>query len=171
MIRIGAVLALAAAGTAAACVPARQNGDTLGGATQSPVGQSADTLVGVVARVGSDPVSWMAITPPDGGQLRLSGTASAALGAVAGAHVWVTGARESSGFRVDAFEVRRVNGQPVDDGVVVVTSSDVAIRTRSGMQRTIPNAPPSMRELAGARVWVSQPVGGVAPSYGLISRP
>lgn len=132
----------------------------------------ADTAVGRVAQVGPDPVGWMALTPAGGGaQLRLSGPGAVTLRAVSGAHVWVSGAREANGFRVDAFEVRRVNDQPVDDGIVVVTPAGVAIRMRSGARRDVPNAPPSMREMPGVRIWVSRPVAGVAPSFGVIQRP
>jgi hypothetical protein len=80
----------------------------------------------------------------------------------------VSGERQSDGFRVDAFEVRRVNGQLVDDGVVVVESDRVDIRMRTGARRAVPNAPTAMRGMAGARIWVTRPDANRAPSYGLI---
>ncbi len=132
---------------------------------------AADTAVGRVVEVGPDPVSWMALTLSSGAQLRLSGPVAQVLRAVSGATVWITGAREPNAFRVDAFEVRAVNDQPVDDGVVMVTPTAVAIRIRSGVQRDVPDAPPALREMAGARIWISRPVVGVAPSYGLIKAP
>jgi hypothetical protein len=42
---------------------------------------------------------------------------------------------------------------------------------QSGAQRDVPYAPPALRELAGARIWVSRPVAGVAPSYGVVTPP
>jgi hypothetical protein len=39
----------------------------------------------------------------------------------------------------------------------------------AGREREIPSAPPALRSLAGARIWVSRPDGGVAPSYGVIN--
>jgi len=130
-----------------------------------------DSAVGRVAQVGPDPASWTALTLSTGAQLRLSGDATATLGAVSGATVWVSGARDANGFRVNAFEVRAANDQPVDDGIVVVTPTAVVIRLRSGRQRDVPNAPPALRDMPGARIWVSRPVVGAAPSYGVIQRP
>lgn len=100
--------------------------------------------------------------------MRLAGEATAGLRNVAGAEVWLSGTRRSDDFRVADFEVRRVNNQPVDDGVVIVGEGSVAIRMRSGIQRSVPHAPPALREMAGARVWISRPVADRAPSFGLI---
>ena len=127
-----------------------------------------DSVVGRVVVVGPDPVSWVAITVAGGAQVRLNGAAAELMRSVSGADVWVGGAQVAGGFRADAFEVRAVNDQPVDDGIVVVTPSGVAIRMRSGAQRDVPYAPPALRDMAGARIWVSRPVAGVAPSYGVI---
>jgi hypothetical protein len=132
----------------------------------------ADTVVGVVNEVGADPMTWMSVQPAAGGaSMRLSGTGATVLRGVTGAQVWLSGARQSDGFRVDAFEVRMANGKPVDDGVVSVDGSRVSLRMRSGQQREIPDAPAEMRNLAGARIWVSRPVTNQVPSYGVIQRP
>lgn len=163
--------------TQAAAIPATQppvNSSpkgTGGTATRAPVGPTADTAVGRVAEVGPDPATWMALTPPGGTQIRLRGQGGEEMRAVTGAMVWVRGTRDAAGFRVDAFEVRQVNDQPVDDGVIVVTAGGVAVRMQSGVQREVPNAPRSMREMPGTRIWVSRPVSGVAPSFGVIRRP
>jgi len=129
---------------------------------------ATDSIVGRVQEVGPDPVSWVAITVPGGAQVRLNGAAAELMRSVSGADVWVGGAHVAGEFRADAFEVRAVNDQAVDDGVVVVTPTAVAIRMRSGVQRDVPYAPPALRDMAGARIWVSRPVAGVAPSYGVI---
>jgi hypothetical protein len=131
----------------------------------------SDTALGTVVQVGPDPGSWTGLALADGTQLRLIGVGAGPLGSVTGAQVWIAGARAANGFRVDAFEVRAVNDQPVDDGVVIVAATAVAIRMWSGTQRDVPYAPPALRDLAGARIWISRPVVGVAPSYGLIQRP
>lgn len=152
---------------ATACARARSDA-TMQGSTAV----SADSVVGRVSEVGADPMTWMSLRPSNGGAaIRLTGSIADKTRAVAGADVWVMGERTSDGFRVDAFEVRRVNDAPVDDGVIVVASGRVAVRLPSGTERDVPNAPPAMRDLAGARVWVTRPVSGVAPSYGVIERP
>lgn len=133
---------------------------------------AADSAVGRIAEVGSDPSTWMVLQPSGGGTaLRLSGTSVGALRAVAGADVRLLGTRNSAEFRVDGFEVRRVNGQSVDDGVIDVSTEGVTIRLQSGRSRGVPNAPEALRRLTGARVWISRPVDGVAPSFGVIQRP
>lgn len=171
MIRRGAVLVLAALGAATAACARPRSGASTDGST-SVAAPTPDTAFGRVAEVGSDPMTWMSLQPAGGGtSLRLSGAGATALRTVSGTQVWVKGVRESNGFRVDVFEVRIVNDQPVDDGIVVVTPAAVAIRMRSGTQRDVPNAPPALREMPGARIWVSRPVPGVAPSYGVITRP
>jgi hypothetical protein len=166
MRRLVAVLAVVA--VACACAPAQSNGT----GDSSPAMSAADTVIGVVSEVGADPATWMAVRPlSGGGSLRLSGTGAATLRSVSGAEIWLSGAREGNSFRVDAFEVRRVNGQPVDDGVVRVAGSTVVVRLRSGVEREVPNAPQALREHAGARIWVTRPVAGQAPSFGVIRRP
>jgi hypothetical protein len=133
---------------------------------------AADTIVGVVSEVGADPSTWMSVQPTGGGRpLRLSGDSAAVLRGVTGAEVWLSGATVSDGFRVDAFEIRKANGQVVDDGVVSVEQDKVSIRMRSGTQREVPYAPPALKALVGARIWVTRPVTNQAPTYGLIRRP
>ena len=161
----GALLALVV--VAIAC--ARPRSDQ---AAVESVAIASDSIVGQVTEVGSDPGTWLSLQPQGGGaSRRLTGERASRLRAVLGADVWIRGASESGAFRVDDLEVRRVNDQEVDDGIVIVTADRVEIRTRSGMQRSVPNAPPALRQLAGARVWISRPVAGVAPSYGVIEPP
>ena len=134
-----------------------------------PASASTDTAFGRVESIGADPDTWLALVQPGVGvQLRLDGAIAPELGAVTGAEVWLRGTRHTGGFRVDSYQVRRVNGQPVDDGTVVVAATTVHVQTAPGVARLVPNAPPSLRELHGARIWITRPVEGVAPSYGLI---
>ena len=135
----------------------------------APAVQSADTIVGRVSEVGAEPATWLSLQPSGGATaVKLSGGVNP-LRSIGGAEVWVSGARQSDGFRVDAFEVRRVNGELVDDGVVVVEPDRVDIRMRTGARRAVPNAPTAMRGMAGARIWVTRPAANRAPSYGVIA--
>lgn len=160
-------LAVLASLTLASCIRVRvEHAPT---ATAAPVVLTAEA-VGRVVEVGSDPTTWMALEPVGGGaQTRLDGPGAAALRAVNGATVWVRGAGSPSAITVEVFEVRRIGDQEVDDGVVVATSGGVELRMRSGATRSVPNATPALREMAGARIWISRPVAGVTPSYGVIS--
>lgn len=136
-----------------------------GGSTgTAPTG---DIIVGKVGEHGFDPETFLAITPAGGAQTRLSGAQLGALGAVKGAEVWARGKKEGNAFRVDTFEVRRANDQEVVDGIVSVSGTTVTVRTARGAL-TYPEAPSILRNAAGARVWITPPVKGQAPSFGVI---
>lgn len=139
-------------------------------ATPRSVTSRGDTVVGRVSEVGADPATWLTIRPSGGRALRLGGDV-APLRSVIGAEVWLSGARTANGFDVERFEVRRVNGAPVVDGLLVVTGEKVWVRTRSGALHDIPDAPPVLRDLAGTRVWVTLAARNQAPSFGAITQP
>lgn len=130
----------------------------------------ADSTLGRVAVVGPDPVTWVVLVEASGAQLRLDGAATDLLRALTGAEVLVRGMRGRSALRVETFVVRRVNGAEVDDGIVLTSPVGVSLRLESGAERAVADAPPGLRALSGARVWVSRPVRGVTPSYGVIER-
>ncbi len=146
---------------------ARQPAGTTPATTAAPVVEAT----GRVVEVGADPATWLALEPIGGGaQTRLSGPGAALLRSVNGAVVWVSGQRAADNdIRVDVFEVRRIGDRDVDDGIVVATANGVELRSRSGATRPVPNATPALRDIAGARVWLSRPVAGVTPSYGVIA--
>lgn len=139
------------------------------GTTPRP-GSSGDVIVGRVAEHGPDPMTFLAITPSSGAQIRLAGSQIAALGSVQGADVWARGRRDGDSFIVDTFEVRRANDQPVEDGIVSVAGTTVTVRTARATL-TYPDAPTDLRNAAGARVWITPPVAGQAPSFGIIRAP
>jgi hypothetical protein len=137
--------------------------------TATPVASTGRaTLEGRVVRVGPDPVTWLALVLPDRSQRRLIGAAADPLCSVLGATVTVDGVHEAGGIRLESFRVVEVDRQPVDDGTIVATTGGAALRLPSGATRDIPNAPDNLRAAAGARAWVSHPVAGVAPSFGVI---
>ena len=127
----------------------------------------ADVIIGTVGEFGADPITFLAIVPAGGPQTRVSGNQLAMLSAVKGAEVWASGKKESAGFRVDTFVVRRANNQDVADGIVSVSGTKVIVRTGSATLRYA-DAPTELREAAGARVWITPPVAGQAPSFGVI---
>jgi hypothetical protein len=136
-----------------------------------PTDISEDTLGGRVSEMGADPTTWIALVPAGGRAVRLGGNI-APLRNLTGAEIWVSGFGEHDSFQVSRFEVRKVSGRDVDDGIVLLVEPDrLALRMRSGATRAIPNAPPALRALADARVWITRPVADQAPSYGLIEQP
>jgi hypothetical protein len=155
-----------------------QGGVTAGNTTDTKADISSDTktvanppkgdaIVGMVGEHGADPITFIAITPAGGPQTRVSGGQLEQLRAVKGAEVWASGRKDASGFRVDTFVVRRANNQDVADGIVSVSGTTVIVRTASGTVR-YPDAPTALRAAAGARVWITPPVAGQAPSFGVI---
>ena len=126
------------------------------------------SVEGRLAMVGPDPMSYLAIVASEGRQTRIEGPLEPQMRGAAGTHVWAEGKRSATGFVPRAFEVRRADEQIVDDGIVVVSGGAVRIRMRSGAIREVPNPPTAMREMAGARIWVTKPVAGQAPTYGVI---
>lgn len=162
------LLAIAALGAVIACAPAQSNSKN--GSASTAV-SSADTLVGLVTEVGSDPATWMSIRPNGGGSsLRLSGEAVPLLRSVSRTEVWVSGARQLDEFRVDMFEVRKANDVAVDDGIVSVEGGKVYLTTRAGTKREIPYAPSQLAAMAGSRIWVTRPSGNQSPTWGVIKK-
>ena len=156
--------------TAALCV-ITACASTQNGKNTSTSSAPADTLVGLVTEVGSDPGTWMSLRPAGGGQsVRLTGDSVATLRAVSRTEIWVSGARQLDEFRVDAFEVRKANDVAVDDGRVSVEQGKVYLTTRSGAKREVPNAPPQLLSMAGARIWVTRPVANQTPTVGVIRK-
>lgn len=126
-----------------------------------------DEIVGRVNEFGFDPETFLAIAVAGARPARVSGTQLDALGSVKGAEIWARGKREAAGFRVDTFEVRRANNQPVEDGIVSVSGTTVAVRTSRGTL-IYRDAPLDLRRAAGSRVWITPPAAGQAPSFGVI---
>ncbi|MEX2179494.1 MAG: hypothetical protein WD801_12340 [Gemmatimonadaceae bacterium] len=132
----------------------------------------ADTLVGRAYDMSEEPdTRVMALQLRDGTTMLMGGPLSVTMRALArvgsGVEVWVAGKRDSTAFFVDAFEVRRVGPQPVDDGVVNVIGNRVTLLTRRGERVDVPDAPAPLRYLDGSRVWVTR---AVPVTFGIIVR-
>lgn len=159
-IAIGLIAGLGAMG----CAPSANHVEQGGGSRPAVV---SDTLVGIVTEVGSDPATFLVIAVPGAAQRTLSGDSARALRSVSGAQVWIRGAAQSpSGpFEVHEFVVRSVNGAPVDDGMVQRGGAGLELLTRSGQRRPLG---PDLERALGARVWITRPEQGRAPSFGVI---
>lgn len=166
MARRPSALALLAIGQLALACTAVQTPEEAGPAAP------ADTLLGIVSEVGSVPATWISLRPSDGSpSVTLLGPAAAPLSSLTGAEVWVEGVRSANGFDVARFVVRRINDQPVDDGIVARQNGEWGIQLTGGGWRAVSYPAPSFTALAGRRVWISRPPPNTAPSFGVIQEP
>jgi hypothetical protein len=130
---------------------------------------AADTARGIVAVVGSErDVHVVLKLDPGTPSLTLSGPLTGALRRTQGADVWVTGARGPRAFEVSAFTVRTVDGNSALDGRLVADGEKLYLVTPDGVRHFIAHPPPPLRDLIGARVWMTGAPERDAVSYGVI---
>lgn len=152
---IGAALAV----FAGACAPnhAEESG---------PV--AADTARGVIAVVGAEPLSRVALSTADG-QLQLRGPVADTLRMASGIDVWVSGARDEDGtLRVEHYRVRSVDGVPATDGVLELDGDAAVLVTTTGERVRFSPAPAGLRHLEGRRVWIAAPPGSEPQAWGVL---
>jgi|GEM_PF-510182 len=179
---LAAVLAVGAGCSSNRTTPEQAPGVAVGG---GEVVVPGDTLRGTVAIVGAEPLTEVVLRPAGGGRdVVLQGDVVAELRRVAGVEVWVAGrdagpAVGSSAvavpgaraFRVERFEVRRVDGVPAVDGILVVSGDAAYLRTAAGAELPIAHLPTALRGKAGARVWLSGRLDGNIEAFGVIREP
>lgn len=103
------------------------------------------------------------------GPLRLvAGPAdSAALVRVAGLGLSVRGTDVPRGLAVASFTVVSANGQTALDGILRRSSSGLVLQTAKGAV-PLGNPPDTLRQMAGARVWITGSPATGPNSYGVI---
>jgi hypothetical protein len=159
-----------------------QTGATPASSASIPAGPPADTLRGVIVRVGNDPVSVLVLRLADETIYALKTTDVAQLGRVEGLEVMVSGKRlatknysasprGAAEFEMKHFVVRAADGQPATDGVVRVTDGAYALETADGSRKPAPHFPAELRVKAGSRVFLVGPLNQPPVSYGIISQP
>lgn len=92
---------------------------------------------------------------------------SAALTRLGGVEIVARGDEDDGRMRVKSFTAIRVNGQPVLDGVLRFGGGVFVLQTATG-PITLGNPPSALREMLGARIWISGPVATGPNSYGVI---
>lgn len=127
----------------------------------------ADTIIGTIQIVGSDPFPRTVILPASSGiSLRLIGPPS--LQHVNGLGVRVVGQRAGEQFTVQSFTVLSANGQPATDGRLVKDGDTIFIVTQDGVRHPLVYPSPNLRDRIGQRVWVSGPLDREPIAYGFI---
>ncbi len=149
--RRAAAAVLAGAALAAACAsPA-----------PSPNGGAAgeERLSGVLAVVGSAPVdTHLSLRTDDGRNVFVTGPMEAELRRLSGARVEVRGrpGGERGAFRAEGYEIRSVDGRPVETGTVErAPSGGLQLRTTRGETILLTGGVTTLRP--GQKVWVQGP--------------
>jgi len=136
----------------------------------------ADTLRGIVAITGSEPLTMVELTAVDGSRWLLVGDSLDAVRAAAGLEIMVRGvplspdggARPVARFNVRDFAVRRVNGIDAVDGVLERAGAGVALRLTDGRLLTLTDVPVTLRDQIGGRIWWAGPLDRAPNSYGIL---
>ena len=141
---------------------------TRAGSTADPARSvQADTVIGTIQIVGTDPFPRTVIVPANSGiSLRLVGPP--ALQHVNGLGVQVVGQRAGDQFTVKSFTVVSANGQPATDGRLLKDGDTLYIVTEDGVRHALVSPSPNLRARVGQRVWVSGPLDREAIAYGFI---
>lgn len=126
-----------------------------------------DTLRGIVAEVGSVPVTSIVIRPAGGRSVPIIGNLAREIGRAAGAEVWVSGRRTPAGLEADRYAVRTVDGEAATDGTLARDGDRLVLVTPSG-RRPIARPPAALQGMIGARVWLVGALDGSITSYGVL---
>ncbi|HEX7089976.1 MAG TPA: hypothetical protein VF192_07555 [Longimicrobiales bacterium] len=171
--RVGRGLAAAAlaAMAAFACNGGRPAGEPRGA---SRAATAADTLRGIVAVVGAEPLGRVVLRPAGGGaEVELVGPQREALARVAGAEVVAVG-RPTSGttpgpaLEAVSFTVTAVDGQPAVDGRLEREAGRLVLVTADGRRIPLVRPPAALEAWVGARVWVAGPLDREPQAFGMI---
>jgi hypothetical protein len=130
----------------------------------------ADTVRGIIAIVGSEPMTQVVVREPNGGpSVTLTGMPVRDVARTAGADVVLRGVRTSAReLVVNDFTVRSVDGVPAMDGVLQAADGGYVLVLANGTRHRVPSPPPSLRNEVGSRVWITGPAGAPPHSFGVI---
>ena len=192
---LAAALALPLIATLAACAPAGSRraevpADTAATAaaaarstadratrTTSPATDSdpADSVRGIVERVGSDPTTRLVVRGTDGSACALQMTAPPAF---EGLEVTLWGRRDltaatmlpgvSCSFAATRYAVRAVDGIAAVDGMLRIAGSSYALET-DGARRPLRDVPATLRTQVGARIYWAGPLDRAPAAYGVLA--
>lgn len=126
-----------------------------------------DTVRGIVAEVGSVPVTSIVVRPAGGRSVTIIGNLAREIGRAAGADVWVSGRRTPAGLEADRYAVRTVDGESAIDGTLARDGDRLVLVTPTG-RLPIARPPAALQGMIGARVWLVGALDGSITSYGVL---
>ncbi|MFN2566027.1 MAG: DUF5818 domain-containing protein [Gemmatimonadaceae bacterium] len=130
-----------------------------------------DTARGTAAVVGAIPITRVVLRPASGRPITLTGPLATEIGAASGADVWVRGRRvDDRTIEVTAYAVRTVDGQAALTGTLAADGGRLVLVTDDGRRHAIARPPPPLRELVGARVWITGDLATAISAYGVLRR-
>ena len=137
---------------------------------------AADSVRGVVARVGSDPTSQLVVRAADGVACALQMTTPPSF---EGLEVTLWGVRDRTSatmlpgvgctVMVTRFAVRAVDGVAAMDGVLRAQGDAYALETADGKRRPLRDVPAALRAQVGARVYWAGPLDRAPEAYGVLA--
>lgn len=137
---------------------------------------AADSVRGVVERVGSDPTSRLVVRGADGVACALQMTEPPSF---EGLDVALWGARDHTSatmlpgvactVMVTRYAVRAVDGVAAMDGVLRAQGDAYVLETANGKRRPLRDVPAALRAQVGARVYWAGPLDRAPEAYGVLA--
>jgi hypothetical protein len=135
-----------------------------------------DTLRGLVAVTGSEPLTTVQLTTATGDGWHLVGDSLDAVRAAAGLEIMVRGvvlapdrtSRPSARLDAVRFVVRSADGIAAQDGVLERDGAGFALRLADGRLLTLTDVPVTLREQIGARIWWAGRLDRAPVAYGVL---
>ena len=145
----------------------------------SPTVPGTDSLRGVLAIVGNDPLTRVQITTRAGVAWFVDGADEPVLRAASGLEVVVfgrtsaidTGPPAARSFTAQRLAVRAADGIPAQDGVLERDGARVVLRLVDGQRLALPAIPEALRAQTGARIWWAGPTDRAPSAYGVLRTP
>jgi hypothetical protein len=138
--------------------------------SDDPARSVGDTVRGIVAVVGTAPMTQVTVQTADGSSVTVNGMAAGDIGRLGGAEVVIRGVRTSPReIVVTEYTVRTVDGVAAADGMLLAEANGLVLATSDGTRRRVSNAPAGLRALVGTRVWIAGSLERPT-SFGRISR-
>ncbi|MHB1095078.1 MAG: hypothetical protein ACYC3F_02810 [Gemmatimonadaceae bacterium] len=161
---------------AAAAIAPRTTADSASRTTSLAThGDPADTVRGIVERVGSDPTTLLVVRGTDGAACAFQLTAPPAF---EGLEVTLWGRRDLTSatmlpgvfctFAAERYAVRAVDGIAAMDGMLRIDGSSYAIET-DGARRPLRDVPATLRAQVGARIYWAGPLDRAPAAYGVLA--
>ncbi|MDP1889610.1 MAG: hypothetical protein Q8K55_01855 [Gemmatimonadaceae bacterium] len=137
---------------------------------------AADSVRGIIERIGSDPTTQLVVRQSDGVvcALHLIGSPP-----IEGLEVELWGRRDDASatmipgvactFAAARYAVRAVDGVAAVDGILRADGPASAIETADGVRRPLRDVPSLLRTQAGARIYWAGPLDRAPAAYGVLA--